>query len=83
MFLKAKLDRANQLETIGENSTIARIDRERVGRVHSFALLRLPDSGRATCEVRKVPFSDFDVETSHGTARRHIGGLCCADRSFF
>jgi hypothetical protein len=44
MFLKAKLDRANQLETIGENSTIADIDREQVGRVHSSALPRIPEA---------------------------------------
>jgi hypothetical protein len=32
LFLKASLDRENRLETITENRTAARINRERVGR---------------------------------------------------
>jgi hypothetical protein len=39
-------------------------------------LVRIPDSSRTSRHVRKVPFSDFDVETSHGTARRHIDAVC-------
>ena len=40
-------------------------------------------SARRRCLLR-ASFSDFDVETSYGTARRsHRRGLCCADRSFF
>jgi hypothetical protein len=33
LFLKAGLDRANQLESIAKNNTSAHVNRERVGRV--------------------------------------------------